>query len=210
MSAQLIVCPECSRKLRVPDELAEELVKCPSCGRTFTVGGAAAVQPRPAEKGPPARSGAVKREEEKAGAADSHDPRDEDEERPRRRPRTWEEEDDDDDDLGPRRDLEPDRGGVILTLGIVGLVLAAVGGPGAVCCVVTAVLPVIGMILGVVAWVMGSKDLGAMRAGRMDRRGEGSTKAGRVCAIIAVILGILVILLALVGALAFLILANKR
>jgi ribosomal protein L37AE/L43A len=209
MSAQLIVCPDCARKLRVPDELAEQLVKCPSCGRTFTAGGAANVPPLPAEPAPPARGDAVKREKKEVSDADSHQPRDEDDERPRRRPRDWEDDEDDDDDLGPRRDLEPDRGGMILTLGIVGLVLAAVGGPGALCCVAMAVLPVIGLILGVVAWVMGSKDLAAMRAGRIDRRGEGSTKAGRTCGIIAVALGSLVILLALVGGLALLILANN-
>lgn len=34
--ATIVDCPACGRKLRVPDELIEELVRCPTCGDTFT------------------------------------------------------------------------------------------------------------------------------------------------------------------------------
>ena len=41
--------------------------------------------------------------------------------------------------------------------------------------------------IGIIAWVMGSNDLSEMRAGRMDREGEGQTNGGRICGMIAVI-----------------------
>ena len=66
----------------------------------------------------------------------------------------------------------PHRGGLVLTLGILGLVMC-------------------GIFTGIPAWVMGSKDLTLMREGRMDPSGEGMTKAGYILGIIATILGIL-------------------
>jgi hypothetical protein len=75
---------------------------------------------------------------------------------------------DDSDDSGARKYLAPHRGGAVLTLGILGL---------CVC-----------LICGIIAWVMGSGDLRAMREGRMDRSGESMTSAGRICGIISVIL----------------------
>jgi hypothetical protein len=68
---------------------------------------------------------------------------------------------------GPRRDLLPHRGSAVLTLGILSLVTCFVG-----------------IILGIIAWVMGQSDLQEMRAGRMDSDGEGMTNAGRICGII--------------------------
>ena len=41
------------------------------------------------------------------------------------------------------------------------------------------------------AWVMGSHDLAEMRAGRMDRSGEGLTQAGQVLGMILAVLWIL-------------------
>ncbi len=64
--------------------------------------------------------------------------------------------------------VKPHRGGAVLALGILGL---------AVC-----------FILGIIAWTMGSQDLREMAAGRMDRSGEGLTKAGKICGMISVIL----------------------
>ncbi|HXG08495.1 MAG TPA: hypothetical protein VNK04_01780, partial [Gemmataceae bacterium] len=69
-----------------------------------------------------------------------------------------------------RRYLEPHRGSLILTLGIVSLFTVP-------------------LILGPIAWIMGSNDLEAMRAGRMDPEGESNTNAGRICGMIATIVG---------------------
>ena len=63
-----------------------------------------------------------------------------------------------------RRPLKHHRGGSILALGIIGLVFC--------------------FIAGIIAWVMGSADLKDMRAGLMDRSGEGSTNAGRILGIL--------------------------
>jgi hypothetical protein len=64
--------------------------------------------------------------------------------------------------------LQPHRGGTILTFGILGLL----------CC----------GLLGIAAWVMGNSDLAAMREGRMDRSGEGITRAGQILGIITCVL----------------------
>jgi len=64
--------------------------------------------------------------------------------------------------------MRPHRGTMILVLGILGIVLC--------------------MICGIVAWVMGNSDLREMQAGRMDRTGEGITKAGKICGMIGTIL----------------------
>jgi len=59
---------------------------------------------------------------------------------------------------------------MILAFGIIGLV----------CCIIFAIL----------AWVMGNGDLKEMAAGRMDRTGEGMTKAGKIIGMVACILAI--------------------
>ena len=71
--------------------------------------------------------------------------------------------------------VQPHRGVLILVLGILGLTVC--------------------VICGIVAWVMGNTDLREMRAGRMDRAGEGLTKAGKICGIISVIVWIVMIIL---------------
>ena len=85
--------------------------------------------------------------------------------------------------------LAPHRGTMILVFGIIGLV----------CCI----------IFGIIAWVMGNKDLKEMAAGRMDPTGLGTTKAGKICGMISVILAVVglivwIILMALgIGTLTF-------
>jgi hypothetical protein len=48
-----------------------------------------------------------------------------------------------------------------------------------------------GVVLGGMAWAMGSRDLMDMHEGLTDAEGEGMTSAGRTCGIIAVVLGII-------------------
>src|SRR5206468_1629105 len=64
-----------------------------------------------------------------------------------------------------RRDAQPHRGALILTLGILSLVTCG--------------------LLGPVAWILGNADLEEIRRGRMDPEGEGLTQAGRICGIIS-------------------------
>ena len=199
MPAELVSCPECQRKLRVPTDLIGKQVKCPTCGHTFTADpNTQAPPPPPAaveEKQKPTRTSKVSRDEKdeddddedrsrRGAPAPRRDDDEEDDDRPRRRrSRSSRDDDDDDDDRGRRRrDFVPHRGGAVLTMGILGLVLSFFQ-----------VVPVAGLVLAIMAWSMGSTDLAEMRAGRMDPEGEGQTNAGRVCGIVAVVLHILVI-----------------
>ena len=68
----------------------------------------------------------------------------------------------------PRTPLAPHRGGPILALGILGIVLC--------------------FICGIIAWVMGNNDLREMDAGMMDPSGQGLTQAGKICGMVSVIL----------------------
>jgi nitrite reductase/ring-hydroxylating ferredoxin subunit len=67
--------------------------------------------------------------------------------------------------------VEPHRGGLILTLAIVGLIIC---GP-----------------MALAAWIMATSDLQKMRHGSMDKSGYGLTQAGMVIGIIGTILWIL-------------------
>jgi len=67
--------------------------------------------------------------------------------------------------------IKPHRGGAILALGIIGIVIC--------------------FITGIIAWVMGSSDLKEMDAGTRDPSGYSLTKAGMICGIIGVILAVL-------------------
>ena len=80
--------------------------------------------------------------------------------------------------------LAPHRGTTVLVLGILALVLP--------CC----------FVLGIIAWVMGSKDLKEIAAGRMDPAGQGSTNAGKICGMISVLLGILAIVVWIISMIA--------
>ncbi len=196
MPAEVVSCPDCQRKLRVPNELVGKLVKCPTCGQTFTADPAAQAPPPPPpspveEKAP--RTSKVSRDEDDEDDERSRRPRcalrrddddddDDDDDRRRRRRSRSARDDDDDDDRGRRRrrrrDLMPHRGSTILALGILSFFIA-------------------GFILGPIAWVMGNTDMAEIRAGRMDPEGEGSTNAGRICGMISTILHIVSLVLIL-------------
>ena len=65
--------------------------------------------------------------------------------------------------------IKSHRGGIILTLGILGIAMC--------------------FICGIIAWVMGKNDLSQMDAGTMDPAGRDMTNAGRICGIIGFIMG---------------------
>ena len=73
--------------------------------------------------------------------------------------------------------LQPHRGGAILALGILGLVVC--------------------FICGIIAWVMGNTDLRKMNHGRMDPTGRDMTQAGRICGMIGTIIAIVCTILML-------------
>lgn len=85
----------------------------------------------------------------------------------------------------PEMPMQPHRGVMILVFSILSWVLSCV-------------------IFSVVAWVLANSDLRAMAEGRMDPSGEGITKAGKIVAMINVILSIVAIAVAIVLVLAML------
>jgi hypothetical protein len=151
--AETITCPACQRSLQVPESYFGQAVQCPECRHQFEA------QPH-------------------LGKVEAHAPAalrpraPLEEEAPRRR-RDFDDEDDDDPDFRPlRRQLTPHRGGMILAMGLLALVL----------------FPYVTIVCGPMAWVMGNSDLAEIRAERMDPSGEGLVQAGRVLGIIATLL----------------------
>jgi hypothetical protein len=167
---EIITCPSCQRKLQVPEEYSGQTVQCPECKHTFVAG--AAVQ-APAATSPTADVERVPEWDKPATRPErvrEDVGEDEEEERPRRRRRRFE--DEEDDERPRRRHRIPHRGGMILTFGILSIVLLAGCGP----------------IFGPMAWLMGNTDLAQIRAGTMEREGEGLTQAGRILGIVATIM----------------------
>jgi hypothetical protein len=98
-----------------------------------------------------------------------------------------------------RRDCEPHRGGVVLTLGIVSLV--AISGSCLGLCIGPLAVPfiLVSLALGIPAWVMGQGDLRKIDRRIMDPDGESQTRAGMVCGMIGTIISSLVAILACMG-----------
>lgn len=201
----IIVCPSCRGKLRVADALLGQRVRCPACNHTFDSAAEPPPPPSPpapldlplqlsledpSSPPPPTPSGgtrglvgAVEVNPSPGDASSSPPPAAVPP--PRRPPRLADERDWDVPDLrrrGPRRDAEPDRGGTVLALGIISLA-----------CLLMWCAPV-GVILGLVAWVMGQRDLRKMKSGLMDDNGRGMTQGGWICGIIGVVLNSLITL----------------
>lgn len=199
----IIACPSCGGKLRITDALRGQRVRCPACNTTFESSAeSSSLPPSPAagldlplqlslddSSSPPSVSGPQEWTE-----TDERDlvPEEEPAAPPRARtlpPRSLPIDPYDDRDgfdihrSQPRRDAEPDRGAIILALGIISITL-----------VMTWCIAPVGAILGLVAWVMGQRDLGKIRSGRMDASGRGMTQAGWICGIIGAILNLLITL----------------
>jgi hypothetical protein len=168
-------CPSCGQALRVPEDLLGRDVRCPGCATTFT--------PRaPADANAPSAAASITAGEPAGGepprrAAEEH------EERPRRR-----DEDDEDTPAPPRYGDDvtvgrPNHAVLVLVLGIVGVVLAVVG-----ICVLQYILDPVAFGLSLAAWIVGHLDLAAIRAGKMDPRGQEMARAGWICGIVGTIL----------------------
>ena len=112
---EMINCPQCECKLRVPDELLGRGVKCPTCGVTFTAPAAAAFALAGTEEQAPVESYEDSQRTSAAGVADPFPaPGYEEAPWPSRR---------------QRADLQPSRGTLILVLGILSIVLCGFLGP---------------------------------------------------------------------------------
>jgi hypothetical protein len=82
-----------------------------------------------------------------------------------------------------RREYEPHRGLLILSLGNISMFVGGLSlctlGLGAV----------VSVPMGILAWLMANHDLKRMRDGRMDARGKAQTETGRTAAAAGVVLG---------------------
>jgi predicted Zn finger-like uncharacterized protein len=99
-----------------------------------------------------------------------------------------------------RRDREPHRGVLILVMGILSLVCLPL--------VSFVVPPVLGVVFGLVAWVMGHGDLKKIQANEMDPEGSGLTRGGWICGIIGTCLNTL-LLLSCLGFISAMLLSNS-
>jgi high-affinity nickel permease len=74
--------------------------------------------------------------------------------------------------------LQPHRGVLILVLGVLSL---------------TSCVP-----LGIVAWILGNRDLRAMQEGRMETSGRDLTQAGKICGIVGTFFFVVVLIVVFV------------
>jgi hypothetical protein len=175
---EVIACPKCDRKLRVPEENFGKMAQCPACQFTF-VAQPPSNEPLP----PPLPPAVIPVEEEHDAPQPSRRGGWFDEARRRRQQRDAGDGDlNFDYDSGPRRSH---RGGAVLALGILGIVFACI--------------PILGGALGLIAVSMASGDLQEMARRRMDRSGHSVTQAGQVCGIIAMVLSGLITIFACTG-----------
>jgi hypothetical protein len=196
---ELVTCPVCGCGVQVADALLGRRVHCIGCRRPFIALAGRPASPPPRPEAPPApRPPASPR-------LAWEDPR-EDERGPFcpgcGRRITWGdlscpycgEELEPEDETARwrrrqvelvRRDLEPHRGSLIVSLGNVSMILGGLSlcmfGLGAV----------VSVPVGVLAWMMANRDLELMRQGRMDPRGKAQTETGRTGAIAGIILGMI-------------------
>jgi hypothetical protein len=219
-----IRCPGCSRTLRVPDEHAGKQVRCPACQQICVAPaafGSASAAADPAgvtaddatwhlrtENGPTygpiawsqvrswAGEGRITAGSQLASDADGRwqpateffpELRRSAAPAPAPTPQTypWTSEQVAERSGVARGYVNPHRGGLILVLGLLGFIVTC-------------------PIFSLMAWVMGSHDLAEMRAGRMDRSGEGLTQAGQI---LGMVIGGFCILGAAVGLFLFAVVA---
>lgn len=180
---QIVACPHCGLKLGLPEDFAGKLVRCTKCKETFTAPASEPVAPATdanrvseAIPRPPLRREPDEDRDRRGRDVRRERQDDDDDDRDRRRKRRRYADDDDYDDIRNdryrRRDQEPHRGALILTLGILSIVMCPIFAP--------------------VAWMLGNHDLREIEAGRMENDG-GLTQAGRIIGIIYSILMIAVV-----------------
>ncbi len=158
----IVSCPSCEKALQVPEEFFGRMVQCPECKTMFQAQPKADAPSPPTEPERAGRESTFEAPFSKAPLRES-------------KQRRIREDDDDVDNLRRRpQDYVPDRGGMILTLGIISLV------GGFIAC-----LPA---FIGPAAWMMGNHDLAEIKAGRMNPEGRSNTETGRVLGMVSTLL----------------------
>src|ERR1700722_19066430 len=162
-----INCPECEKKLKVPEAAVGKRVRCPACSNLVVVNSSdekgaepeanITAAPPPWQAETPARKGPPPLPKDRE---DEDDDELEPEPRPKKRRRKYR-----DDNRDWEDEIKPHRGTTILILGALSILLSC--------------LPVISAPLAFQAISMGSEDLSQMSSGRMDHAGHGMTLAGK-------------------------------
>lgn len=93
--------------------------------------------------------------------------------------------------------MAPHRGGVVFGLGVASVFTGLFALVSCFCCLFL-IFPPISLGTGIPAWLMGSKDLKAIKANAMDPNGKALTTTGFVCGIIGVCMSALGLLVWLV------------
>jgi hypothetical protein len=170
----LYACPSCGKKLKVPDELLGRQVQCAGCAGMFV-----AERPRIA---PVAAAPRRQYDGDHDYQDDGYDDR---QERRSRRPSDG---------------LPANHAVAILILGIGSLVLTLLSGLGYLLFApLGIVFTVVGLILGLVAWIWGGKELKGIQARRLDSEGRGSVQGGWICGMIGTTLNGLTLVCTCVG-----------
>lgn len=185
----IVHCPACQKGLQVTVELAGQIAQCPGCRHQFVIPAAAAAgvsaEPLPPPPSVPAPAPAPTPAPAPIPVSRSLVPRSRDDED--------DEEMYDDDGMPRHRSIrahyEPGRAGLVLTFGILGLVFVLMG------VVLYGIPALLTLIFGPLAWVMGGREIAAIREGRHDPTGEGMVQTGRVLGIVATVLALCLLLL---------------
>lgn len=186
--AELVKCPRCGCGVQVADTFLGRRVRCFGCQHSFVAspGGAPPPAPPPRERPPaaddepsiPDRGPFCPGCGRRIGWRDLSCPHcgEELELEDGRRPLRGI------DDI-VRRDCEPHRGSLLVSLGNVSMIVGGLSlcmfGAGAL----------VSIPLGLLVVLMASRDLELMRQGRMDLRGKSQTEAGRTGGIAGILLG---------------------
>jgi hypothetical protein len=202
----VVACPVCQQQVPVPDEQLGQPLRCPGCEQVFTPSNTAIRSPVPPPL-PPDEAPVWERppEDDLAKPLDDDEAPDveadaqEGERRPREAKKSRRKDGRESGYFGElarkqRKMLTPNRGPMVLVLGIVSLLFCPCGifAIGACAC-------------GYYAYQMGSYDVQEMYAGRMDPSGETLAKIGRILGVAGMVLSAPVILLSLGGMILWLI-----
>src|SRR6266851_1374296 len=121
-----ITCPECSRQLRVPDDLLGCMVECPACSHNFDAPSGEPAEPLPQRASPPPRPD---KDADRPSSRRRRRDEEDDDRDSKPRPRRFAQEDEDDEDRSiRRRDEKPGKVQAIAIMMLVGGILALIHG----------------------------------------------------------------------------------
>ncbi len=192
--AEFVTCPSCGSKVLTADSLLGRHVRCFGCGDRFLAAPdpPAPEPPTPSHPAPPRYEDDEEDDEEwpfcpgcgrRVSWQESDCPHcgeEFEDEEPRHSLPTFV-----DVALPIRRDGEPHRGGLLLTLAVVSAVAGAISG-----CVL-GLSALLSIPLGLVVWLLASRDLRRMTDGSVDPQGIRQTRHARSAAMAGVLFGAL-------------------